>query len=177
MRSWRGALGASGTRPADPCRARDDLRRGPEGQPLARLTTRVGHRGGLDGSDRYQDRRTGRSLGVDPRLLRWPVAQLVKRTALMRELQAPYPAWAHRTHRRRRSLSPADLSRPNAQPPVTTPPTRVAVATGFERRVLAGATCPRPALVAFLSEFGAHTQVGRRYAARPERQAWSATSN
>lgn len=28
---------------------------------------------------------------VEPRLLRWPVTQLVKRTPLMRELQAPYP--------------------------------------------------------------------------------------
>ena len=28
---------------------------------------------------------------AEPRLLRWPVTQLVKRTPLMRELQAPYP--------------------------------------------------------------------------------------
>ena len=56
----QGALGASGTRPADPCRARNDLRRGSERQPIARLPKRVGHGGGLDGSHCHQDRRTGR---------------------------------------------------------------------------------------------------------------------
>lgn len=95
----RGAAG----KPADNARREEvpePVRRGPEGQPLARLAKRVGHCGGLDGSDRHQDRRTGPRLGVEPVLLRWPVTQLVKRTALMRELQAPYPGCAHRTYRR-----------------------------------------------------------------------------
>ena len=97
-------LGTPGARPADPRRARDDIRGSPGGQPPARLVKRLEHRGRLDGRHRGQDRQAGRRVG------------LVTRDAVI--TAAPQEGRAAANRARRRSGSPAGC--PTSVSPIST---------------------------------------------------------